>query len=198
MSKLFKLTTQDNKTYNNTVWGPGVTHKTSGEGEMCGPGWLHAYTSPELAVFLNPIHANIASPKLWVCEGTVQKTDRGLKVGTTQLTTLREIQLPEVSTLQRIGFAIYCAQQVYSSSKFDKWADEYLSGRDRSAASAADAAWDAAARAWDAAARAADAAARAAWDAAARAAWAAAARAASCSKTEFLQQCAEWALLITE
>lgn len=40
--KLYKLTDSHGRTYNDTQWGPGVTHEASGEGELCGPGWLHA------------------------------------------------------------------------------------------------------------------------------------------------------------
>ena len=66
--KVYKLTNQDNKTKNNTIWGENVTHKTNGEEELCGPGWLHFYYSPELAALLNPIHAQIINPKLWEAE----------------------------------------------------------------------------------------------------------------------------------
>ena len=59
MTKLYKLTDQNHQTRNNTKWGAGVTHTASGQGDLCTAGWLHAYTSPLLAVLLNPIHANI-------------------------------------------------------------------------------------------------------------------------------------------
>jgi len=44
MAKLYKLTDVDGYTRNNTRWGKNVTHTTDGSGELCGPGWLHAYT----------------------------------------------------------------------------------------------------------------------------------------------------------
>jgi hypothetical protein len=98
---LYKLTTQDNMTrkgeYNETVWGENVTHSGTGKGDLCSPGYIHAYTHPLLAVLLNPIHANIDNPKFWEAEGEVVKSDRGLKVGCATLTTIREIELPAVS-----------------------------------------------------------------------------------------------------
>jgi hypothetical protein len=166
MTKLYKLTDQDNRTYNKTLWGPNVTHKTSGKGKLCGPGWLHAYTSWELALLLNPIHANFHKPRLWLAEGSVGKTDRGLKVGTSQLTTLMELPIPTVSNEQRAVFALLCAKVVYKDSVFVDWATDWILGKGRTAEAAAEAAARTAAR------TAALTAARATWTA--RTAWAAA------------------------
>lgn len=144
---LYKLTTQDNKTrkghYNETTWGEGVSHFGTGEGNLCGPGWIHAYTSPLLAVLMNPVHANIGNPKLWEAEGEVVLSDRGLKVGCRTLTTVREIPLPEVTITQRIAFAILCTKEVCKDAAWNAWANKWLSGEDRSEKSALRAAKDA-------------------------------------------------------
>ena len=66
--KLYKLTDGDGQTMSGTQWGPGVSHSGTGEGELCGPGWIHAYEHPLIAVLLNPIHANIQNPRLWEAE----------------------------------------------------------------------------------------------------------------------------------
>ena len=191
MTVLYKLTDQNWETHSRTKWGPGVTHgPTSGKGGLCGPGWLHAYTSLELALMLNPIHADFDKPVAWEAEGVVEKTDNGLKVGVRTLTTIRIVKCPKITTKHRGRFAILCAREGYAEPSFVAWAEKWLSGEDRSeaaAAKAARAAWRAAAAA---AARAAWAAARtaaseAAWAAAAaaraaaEAAWAAAAAAAA-------------------
>ena len=163
--RLYKLTDEYGQTYNNTQWGENVTHTASGEGELCGPGWIHAYTHPLLAVLLNSIHADFRSPILWEAEGEVGKTDHGLKVGTTSLTTIKQIPLPKITTEQRVRFAILCARAAGCVHPgWREWADNWMSGRDRSKKAAA---WAAAAAlaAEEAAARAA-----AAW----AAAWAAA------------------------
>jgi hypothetical protein len=154
--KLYKLTDENDQSYNQTQWGRNRRHQTNGKGELCGPGWLHAYTHPLLAVFLNPIHADFKTPHLWEATGIVRKTDYGLKVGVKQLTTIRRLRLPKITTNQRIRFAILCAKGVCTDPTFVKWADNWLSGKDRTKA-AARAAW-AAARAAEAAARAAEAA----------------------------------------
>ena len=157
-STLYKLTDGDGKTRNDTQWGPGVSHSGTGEGGLCGPGWIHAYENPLIAVLLNPIHADFKHPRLWEAEGEIAIRDGQLKCGCKTLTTIREIPLPEITTEMRVRFAILCAKDVCACSAWNAWADKWLSGKDRSAAAAA-------------AARAA----MAAYDAAACAAWAAAA-----------------------
>ena len=149
----YKLTTQDNRTRvdetNETLWGENVTHKALRDGgELCSDKWIHFYTHPLLAVYFNPIHANIANPKLWECEieGTVKSEFD--KSGCKKLTTLREIPLPVITTEQRIEIAIKCSLLVYEESGYVMWAEDWLSGKDRTnAAYAAHAAAYAAANA---------------------------------------------------
>ena len=131
MTKLYKLTTQDNYTrkgeYNQCLWGEGISHSGTGTGNLCGPGYIHAYTSPLLAVLLNPIHANLSSPKLWEAEGEVAKTDMGLKVGCVTLKLGIQIPLPTITIRQRVIFAILCARAVgFVNSVWDEWADAYI------------------------------------------------------------------------
>ena len=103
---------------------------------MCGPGWLHAYTSPLLAVLLNPVHADFKDPRLFEAEGEVEKTDRGLKIGCRELKCVNEIALPVITNGQKVRFAILCSLEVYDCPKYVKWSNSWLSGADRSAKSA--------------------------------------------------------------
>ena len=147
MTKIYKLTDDKDQTKNQTQWGAGVSHEVTGTGDLCSSGWLHAYTNPLLAVLLNPIHANFANPHLWVAEGEGStKSDHGLKVGYSKITTLEQMGLPVITTGQRIAFGILCALEVYKDPEFVKWANNWLDGSDRSsdAAYAADAAYTAA------------------------------------------------------
>jgi len=142
MTTCYKLTRQNNTTYNNCLWGEGITHETDGIGRLCGAGWLHAYSHPLLAVFLNPIHADIENPKLWECIGEGEYlNDNGLKCGFTRLTTVKEISLPEVTTEQRIAFAILCAMEVCGDPEWSTWADNWLRGNDRTETAARAAYW---------------------------------------------------------
>lgn len=177
---LYKLTDQKMQTRNGFQWKLGRTETASGEGDLCGPGWLHAYTHPLLAVLLNSIHADIENPRLFECKGEIGKEDHGLKVGCTSVTPLQEIPLPEITTAQRVRFGILCALEVYQDPRFVAWANKWLSGEDRSVAAqatawaaTAEAAATATTAAAERAARAAERAARArpAW--ATAAAWAA-------------------------
>ena len=171
----YKLTTQNLTTHNDFQWEIGIKQTTSGEGGLCGPGYLHYYHHPLLAVLLNPIHARIKNPKLFEVEaGGVHLDDNGLKGGCTEMTLIREIELPKFTDIQRVAFGILCAKEVYKDLEWNEWAAAWLDGSDRSRSAAAAAAHAAAYAAAYAAYYAADAAARAAHAAhAARAAHAA-------------------------
>jgi hypothetical protein len=187
MTTLCKLTNQDNTTRNNCLWGENITHTADGNGELCSKHWVHAYTHPLLAVLLNPIHGNFANPKLWECEGDVGKSDYGLKVGCTRLTTLREIALPVVTLEQRIRFGIGCAWAVCTNEHWRTWASMWLAGTDRTWAAAE-------AMAAARAVGAAKAAKAAAAYAAAAAAWAAEEAAAEAAIPLDLVALAEWSV----
>jgi hypothetical protein len=157
--KAYKLTDKNNQTYNGCQWGENITHETDGVGELCGSGWIHFYDDPYLAVLFNPIHAKFNNPILWEIEtdGRI-KQDKGLKFGATKVTTLKQIPLPEITSEQKVTFGILCAKEVYKEKQWNKWTDNWLSGKDRTtyAAHAANAAAYAAAYAANAAAYAAD------------------------------------------
>lgn len=135
--RLYKLTTQDNMTQNNTLWGPGVTHaaKESGGG-LCSGSWIHAYSHPLVAIIMNPNHANIKNPKLWLASGNPGCHGGQLKLGCKTLTTVRELSLPKISTEHLIVFAIDLSLRVFDDIVFALWANAWKSGTDRSCAAA--------------------------------------------------------------
>jgi hypothetical protein len=132
--KLYKLTTEDGYTRkgcdNQCLWGENVTHSGTGKGRLCGPGYIHAYTDPKLAVALNPIHANITNPLLWVCEGDIILTDCGLKVGCKSLTTLYTIKPPVLTPKQLAAFAVLCTRAIDTNSSYEHWSDNWLQSVD--------------------------------------------------------------------
>ena len=144
----YKLTDQDYCTNSGMKWGEGVSHTAKGKGrELCTGDVIHYYTHPLLAVIFNPIHAGIDKPVLWTFRGRSVAFD-GTKGGVKKGTTLKRIPLPVVTTEQRVRFAILCALEVCKDSQFKKWAEDWLSGKDRTES----AAWLAAAlAAWSAA-----------------------------------------------
>lgn len=127
MTTLYKLTTQDFKTRkgrsNECTWGENVSHSGTGKGDLCGPGYIHAYTHPLLAALFGPVHVNVDDPVLWECEGDVALSDHGLKVGCATLTTLRRVPLPVVTLAQRIMFAVLCARESHQ-----EWVERQLRG----------------------------------------------------------------------
>ena len=130
---LYKLTDTKGQTKYGTQWGVGVTHNKPvvANPTLCSDEVLHAYTSPLLAVLMNPAHAAFSVPRLWEAIGEVVVSD-GTKVGVFQLTTTKEISLPIITAKQQTRFAILCALEVYKDSKFKQWAERWLSGKDRS------------------------------------------------------------------
>lgn len=155
---VYKLTDQKMQTLGGFQWEAGKIREASGDGPLCSKGWLHAYESPPLAVLHNPIHANIANPRLFsadTLDGEILR-DGMMKLGSTRLVLLEEIPLPQISLTQRAAYGILCALEVYREPSFVFWASRWISGEDRSAL----AAWvarTAAAAAWAATAAAREA-----------------------------------------
>lgn len=189
MSKLWKLTDSTGKTRNDTQWGENVSHSATGAGtKLCSDGFIHAYRSKWIAIFMNPVHGHFEEPLLWEARGKVVLEEGDLKCGCKTLTTIKQYPLPYLSIEERVKIAIYCALSVYKKESFVAWAKNWLNGTDRSCksayaaadaaayaahtANAADAYAAAAAAAYAAAAatKAAAAAAKAAANAAAKAA----------------------------
>jgi hypothetical protein len=173
----YKFTTkQDCSLKGDMQWGENVTHIESGSGGICEAGHIHFYSDPLLAVLMDPIQGNFGdTAHMWECEvdGDVITDHGGLKHAATHLTTIKRVKLPVVTLEQRVRVAILWAKAVCSDTQWNRWADNWLSGKDQTADAAAAAAHAMWARADAAARAAADAAIRARADAAAAAAHAA-------------------------
>jgi hypothetical protein len=143
MATLYKSTGASGQSYDGTQWGAGVTHEATGpaDGPLRSSSWIRVYEHPLVALLLNPIHENLDSPQLWVCQGEIGKREGPLKCGCRKLTTVEVLPLPTITTEQRIRFAIGCAWPEASATWRD-WAANWLAGKDRTAARAA-AAWTA-------------------------------------------------------
>lgn len=133
--KKYKLTNQDLTTHNGFKWEIGkFAPELEGAGDLCSNKWYHYYHDPLLAVLLNPAHANINNPRGWIVDALGKhKDDNGIKGGCTKMRLVKEIELPIVSKEQRVAFAILCAKEVYKDKEWNLWADNWLSGEDRTA-----------------------------------------------------------------
>lgn len=119
--------------YNEIQWKIGKKFVTSGNGSLCSDGWLHYYHDPILAIIMNQQHAKILNPRLFECQAEGNHLDNyGLKGGCTEMTLIREIQIPEVTVNHIIVFSILCAKQVYKDIVWNEWADNWLNNKDRS------------------------------------------------------------------
>lgn len=158
MPTMYKLVSQDWTTHGGMKWKIGQTNKATVPGiNMCTNQVLHCYKSPEQAMLLNPIHANFKNPILLEIECSEIVANDGLKYACKEQTPNKIVPLPQWTIKQKVAFAIKCALLVYRAADFVGWANDWLSGINRSADAArdaADAAYADAARA----ARAADAA----------------------------------------
>lgn len=116
---LYKLTDSEMQTHNKFQWAldTPVTLAPCDHPRLCTADVLHAYVDPDLALLMNPAHANYDPPRLFEATGAVVVTEAD-KVGTFELTVTRELDLPAWyadeprQSLIAVQFAILCAQAV--------------------------------------------------------------------------------------
>ena len=115
----YKLTDSNGCTKNKTKWGPGVTHMATGNGTaLCSDGFIHFYDDLLVGVFMNPIQGKFVNLRAFEGESIGEVVTEGTKLGAKGFTTLREVNVPQVSTTQRVAFGILCALEVSKSASF--------------------------------------------------------------------------------
>jgi len=144
MKTAYKLTDSKMRTYNGFQWELGKWYKKTGEEDLCSSDWLYFYNNPLIGMFMNSIHANIENPRLFRAEVEGNFIDdNGLKCGYSRARLIKELPVPQISNVQRVRFAILCAKEVYKGKKWNKWANNWLSEKDRTEESAASVAYTA-------------------------------------------------------
>ena len=132
MKIAYKLTDSKMRTCNGFQWEIGKWYETTGEGELCSPSWLHFYSDSLVGLFLNPVHAGIENPRLFCAEVEGKfLDDNELKCGYSRARLIEELPVPQISPVQRVRFAIFCAKKVYKEKEWNKWANNWLSGKGR-------------------------------------------------------------------
>jgi len=120
------------RTYKGFQWELGKWYETTGEGRLCSPSWLHFYNDPLLGMFMNPIHAGIKNPRLFRAEVEGKFLDNnGLNYGYSRARLIEELTVPQISPVQRVRFAIFCVKEIYKGKKWNEWANNWLSGKNR-------------------------------------------------------------------
>jgi len=134
-----KATLPDGKSKANTsvVWKEGITHYANkGEVVSCTNTAIHFYEHPLLAVFFAPIHTYDSKFILWEYEPVGKIETDGCKSWSIGGTTIRQIDIPILTTEQRVSIAIQAALLIYYNPSFVVWAKSWLDGSDRSTRSA--------------------------------------------------------------
>lgn len=131
-----KITTQDLKTKNNTVWVPGEWKTTLNDrfAPLCTGYWLHYFPncSPELVSIIWPAYFSLSSrvsePRLWEVEvgGAICKEEADFKGGASKLRLVRELPLLVLSIKKKLEFYKNCADQAVenwlrSTQEEDGW-----------------------------------------------------------------------------
>jgi hypothetical protein len=148
---MYKLVSQNYTSHNGTKWEVGKEVVAQGAGkEMCTNQVLHCYSNKYLAIIFNPLHANIQNPRLIKVKCDKIVASDGLKFACKKQTMIGEISAPEITTLQKVEFAIRVAMLQYKASSFISWANNWISGKDRTGAAAESARFAERAAAWSA------------------------------------------------
>ena len=140
VQRVYKLTREDKTTYGGMKWGEGVTHEVGEwaqsnlEEPLCTSAWIHFYDHPLLAVLHNPVHANYKPFLLWEAEARGPfKREEQMKGGCKSLTTIKIIEPPNVTPVNRVAYGIHCALAVYEEKSFQEWAEKWLTNKNRTA-----------------------------------------------------------------
>jgi len=134
----YKLTDRHAKTRpgscNECRWAPGMVREACGTRDsLCSNSYIHWYDSPEIAVFLNPIHNWFVPARLWEVEASGKiKLSGPLKGGSKRVRIIRELPLPAITPEQRVKIAILCALTCSDEPVFVLWAERWFEGSDRS------------------------------------------------------------------
>src|SRR5208283_3776004 len=84
-----------------------------------------------LALMVNPVHADIANPQVWGIDVDEIVARDGLKGGCKEARAIRIVATPRITEIQRQAFGILCALEVCSKPAWAQWANNWLSGKDR-------------------------------------------------------------------
>ena len=95
--RVYKLVSRDMCTYGKTKWKIGQWKETNGEGRLCGPGFLHCYVHPFIAILLNSRHVDFK--RFYLFEGEAKGkilTNYNMKLGVTKLRITKKIEKEKI------------------------------------------------------------------------------------------------------
>ena len=94
------------------------------------------YTNPLLAVMFKKYHLGHLIKDDYhglyeVFPGGTIVEDADI-LSATKMVVVKKLEIPRVSLVQKIAFGILCVKEVSNNKHFDDWANDWLSGKDRS------------------------------------------------------------------
>lgn len=138
---VYKLTDENMQTRDGFPWALGVRVDEPDDGplDLCEAGCLHSYASPELAAFMAPIQGRAADyTRCFRAEAYGETITDRTKIGARSLKLVEEVEYPRPTIEQRIYYGIRCARASGGAlpDRWERWADGWISGEDRSAEAA--------------------------------------------------------------
>src|ERR1035437_7592574 len=128
----YKLLKPDMTSFGSYLWIQGKWNETNGRGSICGPGWLHACNTPELAIMLNPYRYWTNVPCMFIAEWEGERqNDSGMKFGSTRMRVMEEIPCPPLTEEQRIEYWMTCVLLTHHEPRFVQWAENWIVRQDR-------------------------------------------------------------------
>lgn len=128
----YKLTDSDGYSRRNlpgeTHWSVGATVAPIGIGvKPCGPGVLHDYEHPLLAILFNPIHAGFINPRMFVLEhDELPQMDETKRWTTHSVRVVNEMEPPKITLEQRVQWAkLVAAKATKVTTEKDKYSATY-------------------------------------------------------------------------
>jgi len=131
---VYKLIRQDRTTRYGFKYPPKGERlpELSGRGDLCSDGFYHGYAHPLLAVLHAPLHVEADYTKMIEIEVPEVYAPDQMKLGFTTGVVGKVIPLPKVTDEQKIRYAIGSACSICQKKSFREWADNWISGKDRS------------------------------------------------------------------
>jgi hypothetical protein len=112
VATVYKLTDQHLRTMQACQWEVGQW-KIAGDDPGSIGGWLHCYFNPRLAILLNPVHAHIEKPRLWLAEARGRMVEQHrTKWAFSRMRLVKELPIPEMTAAEKLLFAKRCKEEV--------------------------------------------------------------------------------------
>ena len=119
---LYLVTNEENKTFNNVLWGENVSHEEENPNH-----YFPVYNSPQIASYMYPFYEIIKNPKIWSASSECPIQNH-IRSHLPKLTTIEDIKFSFPSNSQRMNFSILCSLNIVTNQLFKTWAINYLKG----------------------------------------------------------------------